>query len=240
MLARVVRVEEEEWAVRALGAGFVAVGLMSLVFMIGYTIAAAIGATGSGPIASWFAALSNNFLTRQASDQLILTIAINCAFGLAWALIYAAFFARRLSGPGWRRGMMFALLPWVLSLTLFFPMVGAGFVGLALNAGPLPIIGNLILHLVYGGALGALYALPVAATDDSDEQRHAMIGAERGVMWGLLLGILIGAITGGLFGALAGGSILVGLVAGGAAGGALGVIAGSLLGLSSAEHATSK
>ncbi|GIW11552.1 MAG: hypothetical protein KatS3mg061_2609 [Dehalococcoidia bacterium] len=225
---------EEEWSTRALGAGFVAVGVMTVVFLLGYVVALVIASRGGlGVLTTWFTALAYNQLTQAASDWLVLAVAVHLAFGLAWALVYAAFFARRLPGPGWRRGMLFSLLPWLLSLLVFFPAVGAGVFGLALGAGPLPVLGNLILHLAYGATLGALYDLPIAEAGEPGEQRRAMLAAEHGIIGGLLVGLVLGGAVGALLALALPMASLIALVVGGAtAGGALGVVAGSLIGLS--------
>ena len=64
--------------------------------------------------------------------------------------------------------MLFSIIPWFLSLVVFFPIVGAGFFGADLDAGPLPAIGNLILHLIYGAVLGSMYTVPDRSLADSE------------------------------------------------------------------------
>lgn len=41
--------------------------------------------------------------------------------GVTLALLYAALFASRLPGPGWLRGALFSLLPWLFAITLMAP-----------------------------------------------------------------------------------------------------------------------
>ena len=52
-------------------------------------------------------------------------------------MLYALLFEPRLAGPGWFRGLMFAVAPSLLSVTVFLPLVGGGLSGAAFDAGPL-------------------------------------------------------------------------------------------------------
>jgi len=73
--------------------------------------------------------------------------------GIVLAGIYAALFVGRLPGPAAVRGMIYSLLPWLLTQLAVMPMMGNGpFSGSALMAG-----GSLMGHLVYGAVLGGVY-----------------------------------------------------------------------------------
>lgn len=71
-------------------------------------------------------------------------------------MVYARYVEPRLDGPGWRRGLTFSLVTWAVSVLVALPL-GGGVLGADLGAGPLPVVGNLILHLAYGAVLGAVY-----------------------------------------------------------------------------------
>src|SRR5207247_9080454 len=96
--------------------------------------------------------------------------------GLLWAVLYGFVAEPRLSGTSWERGVKFALIPWVLSLVIFLPLVGGGILGMSLGAGPLPLLGNLILHVVYGAILGFVYG---SAESVYDRPLHQPYEAER-------------------------------------------------------------
>lgn len=50
---------------------------------------------------------------------------MHSGIGVTLALLYAALFAGRLPGPGWLRGAVFAVLPWLFAITLMAPTMAA-------------------------------------------------------------------------------------------------------------------
>lgn len=46
---------------------------------------------------------------------------VHVGMGISLALIYALFFDRWLPGPGWLRGALFSLVPWLFAITLLGP-----------------------------------------------------------------------------------------------------------------------
>lgn len=227
---------------RALLAGFIATAVASIVLLAAYALASWLGATTPGVLGRWFTALTTNQATALVQDGVARALIVNIVVGLGWGFIYAWFVEPRLSGSGWEKGIRFALVPWILSLIVFLPLVGGGFLGLALGAGPLPIIGNLILHLVYGSTLGGIYELEVLEAQALGGQplsvsSLANISAERGMAAGIASGGIGGAIIGAIVAALVGAGavpIAVGLLAGAVFGAAAGAFVGSFVGLSRA------
>src|SRR5262249_21954888 len=144
-------------AVLALLAGFVASVAMVIAFAAAFVAALVLSGVPVPVLAGWFAGLTHNQLIDVAAPNLYAATAIFFAGGLLWALLYALVLEPRLHGPAWRRGIEFAVLPWLVSLLIFIPLLGGGFLGLSLGAGPLPIIGNLILHVLYGAVLGVVW-----------------------------------------------------------------------------------
>jgi hypothetical protein len=244
MFERSVNVDERqtEWPVWALVAGFGATVVMTGALVIAYGIALLLGSNdpAASTLARWLWALAHNTLTTNAQTALPAAVLLHFIAGIAWAIVYAGLVEPRLSGPGWKRGLIFSPLPWLLSLIVFLPVVGGGFLGLGLGAGPLPIIGNLILHLIYGATLGALYA-PEAnrlliGTDEveADGEAPLLAHTERtmalGIIAGLVLGGLIGWLGAATFAANQG--AMIGLLFGALAGSAAGLLVGSFTGLS--------
>jgi uncharacterized protein DUF6789 len=182
----------------ALLVGFVASVAMVFAFAIAYLAALVLGGLPV-PLGTWFRGLTNNSFTDIAGPNLYAATAVFFVGGLLWALLYALVFERRLSGPAWQRGVKFALVPWLTSLVVFMPLVGGGLFGLGLGAGPLPIVGNLILHVVYGAALGSVWASAESLLDepmpgDVRFERVYELGAARGLGIGLALGVVVGIL----------------------------------------------
>jgi hypothetical protein len=192
-------VPREDWLRAGVLAGFLATFAMTIVLVAAFGLASSIGrAEGSG-VQGWFWALVNNPVAERTADGVVLAIGANLAMGLLLALVYARYAEPRLHGPNWWRGMQFSLIPWLLSLIIFLPLMGGGLLGMAIGAGPLPILGNLILHLVYGAVLGSAYAEAAEDwLDDTDVDRGNAAAAERGAAVGLALGLVPGLVVGWL------------------------------------------
>lgn len=189
------------WLPSGIIAGFAATIIMSLVLITGYFAAGLFADQDASTVSQWFYGLTHNALTDDTFAIPVGAISLNLLAGVVWALIYAAVVEPRMGGSGWWRGVKFSLLPWLLSLVVFFPLVGAGFFGASLDAGPLPVIGNLILHLAYGATLGMIYAIPEnSGLARVDENPRLAAWIDEGLAVGLAAGLMIGLILGGLLG----------------------------------------
>jgi hypothetical protein len=205
-----------DWLPRSVLSGFIASVFMGIAFFIAYGVAVILGAVtlanggGAEAFQGWLIALTHNSLIDIASVTLYAAGAMHLAVGVALALVYGAIAEPRLPGAGWVRGILFAMIPWLLSLTVAFPILNAGMFGLALGAGPLPAIGNLALHLIYGASLGAIYGplgdLPADSfsADEPRDDRATTAALERAGAVGVMLGGAIGAAIGALGTALPG------------------------------------
>lgn len=231
------------WLPLGLLSGFVATGIMTGAFLLGYAISAlfASDAEGANQLQIWFSSLIENTITDVAVGNLAVAIGLHVVAGLAWAVVYTAFVEPRLSGTGLQRGVKFSLVPWLLSIIVFFPLAGAGFLGFGLDAGPLPILGNLILHIVYGAALGKTYESNAVWDEPGREvasqniqilevaQATMAIGIVPGLVAGLIIGLLLSTVVAPDLDTLMAG------VLGALVGSAAGVWIGSLSGLSPGE-----
>lgn len=231
---------------RAIIAGFVATVTMTLALAAGYFVALELGSPSAPSYAAqpgppqWMWALTHNPITELTRGALPAAFALHLAMGLIWAGVYAAFFEPRLPGADWQKGVAFALIPYVLSLVVFLPVAGGGPFGLALGAGPLPVLGNLILHVVYGVTLGELYGrlgehVFTESGVGEPEEVAALARAERTAAYGIVVGAALGAVVGISGGRLFGGpNGPVGVTAGllwALVGGSVGALVGSLAGL---------
>lgn len=238
--------ERSDWFMRAVIAGFAATVMMTLLLVVAYGFASALGSSNPGaPVsARWFWGLTHNTVTDQTATSLPAAALLHFVFGIAWGVVYAGIFEPHLSGPGWRRGLIFSPLPGLLSLLVFLPAVGAGFLGLGLEAGPLPIIGNLLVHAAYGVTLGYLF-LPqhtrLLVPDGEDENPAEVFlihRSERAMALGIVLGLALGGMIGWIGGDVLapGRGALVGLLVGAVGGSATGLTVGSYSGLTEASR----
>jgi len=222
--------------VLAVLAGFVASVAMVMAFAVAFVAALALSRLPVPVLAGWFGSLTHNQLIDATAPNLYAATAVFFAGGLIWALLYALIFEPRLQGPAWRRGVEFALVPWLVSLLIFMPLLGGGVLGASLGAGPLPVVGNLILHALYGAVLGVVWGsaesvvdYPRQAPDSENLQasRISELGAARGLVIGLIVGSLVGVLVAALL-SVASMNPLAMVVAIGLTGAAFGAFVGSL------------
>lgn len=232
----------EDWLTDGLLSGFLATFAMTLVLFAAYGMSSAIGRADGNTLEQWFWGLTNNLVTGQMGNQVVVALAANLAVGLVLAMIYAYVAEPMLRGAGWQRGILFALIPWVLSILIFFPIIGGGVLGLGLMAGVLPMLGNLILHVVYGAVLGTVYAITVEnGIENTELERRNAANAERGAAAGVVVGLILGLVGGWLLAPQLGGDFGPGavMIAGALIGGAGGLAAGSFLGMGAVRNTPS-
>lgn len=202
--ARTTSRQRGNWLDTSIASGFIATIAMTAALAIAYGVVNAFGDGGGNTLQRWFAALTTNELVDRVGDGFALGLILNLLMGLVWAVVYAGLFAQRLPGTGWQRGMLFSLIPWALSLVVFFPIAGGGLFGGDIEAGFLPALGNLILHLVYGGVLGTLYRSEVGRRAGQESALDLDIdlvpNGSRATTVGIVAGALIGTIGGWLLG----------------------------------------
>lgn len=88
------------------------------------------------------------------------------AAGLVFALAYAVWFVAWLPGPGWQRGLVYGIIPWLVMALVIAPLLPLlnpamdpravpGF--LLVDFGATAVFAMLVAFLIWGGVLGALY-----------------------------------------------------------------------------------
>src|SRR5438105_807904 len=241
------------WFADAVIAGFVAIGTSTGVLMVAYVLANGIADSQADFFRRWLWQLTHNDVVAFSSGRPAIALALHVVLGLVWAVVYARLIEwnRALDwwigrGPGWQRGVRFALLPWLFSLLVLLPAAAVNMLDWALSAGPLVPIGNLFLHLIYGFVLGQLYDSsadePNVGSDLEHEQtvqRMAVAHSEDFGAAGIVVGAIVGALVGiGLaivlppilpnvdFGGWQAALAVGGILAGGAVGGIVGSFAG--------------
>ena len=203
-----------DWLFRAVLAGLIATMLMTVGLAVAYLVATVLGSESpNAPVlARWLGGLTHNAVTLQAETALPIAVLLHVIAGIGWAVVYAGVVEPRLSGPGWRRGLVFAPAPGILSLLVFLPALGGGIFGLGLGAGPLPVVGNLVLHLVYGATLGGFYARESAhlLVEPGETERSDEVWTMLQVEHATAIGIIVGLVVGGLGGWLSAGAFAPG------------------------------
>jgi hypothetical protein len=241
------------WLSDAIIAGFVAIGASTGALMVAYVLANGIADSEGDVFRQWFWQLTHNQVVEFSSGRPAYALVLHVVLGVVWAIVYARFVEGNRSlrwwlgdGPGWLRGMRFALLPWIVSLLVLLPAAAINMLDWALSAGPLVPLGNLILHMIYGFTLGQLYdaaadepAVGADITYEEPLQRRAVEHSEDFSAAGILVGAVVGAGVGiGLaivlppvlpnvdFGGWSAALAVGGILAGGAVGGVVGSFAG--------------
>jgi uncharacterized membrane protein YagU involved in acid resistance len=244
----------ERWLSDAIIAGFVAIGASTAALMIAYALANGASDSQGNVLQRWLFQLTHNQVVAFSSGRPAYALAIHVVLGIVWALVYARLVEgnRALgwwigNGPGWQRGMRFSLLPWLVSLLVLLPAAMVNMLDWALSAGPLVPVGNLVLHLIYGFALGQLYDASADSPDVAADlayqepalQQAAVAHSQDFGAAGIIVGAIVGALVGiGLavvlppslpnvdFGGWEAALAVGGLLAGGAVGGIVGSFAG--------------
>lgn len=187
----------EDWFTDSLLSGFVATIGLTVALGAAYGVASWLGDATGNQLERWLYGLSHNRITERADDSLVLAIGLNLLAGLVFAVVYGLIEHRIPLRRGWQKGMAFSLLLFLLSITVFFPIMGVGLFGSDLDAGPLAILGNLVLHLIYGASLGAVYAVDLDAwLDDTLEDHVSALAMQRSTSYGILFGAVAGAFIG--------------------------------------------
>ncbi len=89
-------------------------------------------------------------------------------FILTW--IYAAFLIDRLPSDGWKRGMIYSLIPWAVMQIIIMPMLMNQ--PMLSGGDMMTLMGTIVAHLAYGGVMGAIYT-GEAATDAASDAAPA-------------------------------------------------------------------
>jgi hypothetical protein len=111
----------------------------------------------SDPTPALIDSLRRSGAQRLLFTGIVATLPIQLAIHFVWAVLYAYIVEQRLRGRSPMRGLQFALLPWLFSSLVVFPMLGAGLFGLKIS--PLLMAGELVRTAIFGVSLAIIYRL---------------------------------------------------------------------------------
>ena len=90
----------------------------------------------------------------------VLLLVLIVISNIIWAVVYTHVAVRRMSDmQPWMRGLLFSLLPLLVSVLVVMPAMGAGPLGLALGAGLAPLAAEFLRNALYGVGLALAYSL---------------------------------------------------------------------------------
>ena len=140
-------------AARAVAAGLIGTAVMTALLLIEPSVG--LPNVAIGQILSTALGLAPAYLGIGAA----VGWGIHFAVGVAFALVYAGVFSRRLPGGPFVRGMLYGAIVFILAQLVFMPLVGGG----VFSRGDVEMLaGSLLGHLVYGGVVGWTYGLEAA------------------------------------------------------------------------------
>lgn len=87
---------------------------------------------------------------------LMFYIFFHSLIGFMMAALYVYVIEKYLAGPGWRKGAVFAMLPWLINSIIVLPLLGKGFAGSNVLDG-VGLVYFFIANGVYGVLLGYLF-----------------------------------------------------------------------------------
>jgi uncharacterized membrane protein YagU involved in acid resistance len=98
---------------------------------------------------------------------------VHFAIGLVWGLVFAGTYDTWPGGPA-AKGAVFAIMIWLLTMSMFMPMVRAGFFGtsIGLGAALAPLVLHLVFGVVLGGVFGRLHEKPMHRPPDPNRARE--------------------------------------------------------------------
>jgi membrane protein DedA with SNARE-associated domain len=144
----------------SLMAGLLATLLMGMgLNVVFYLLAAA----GIGPpeqaLLHFFDQGAARFADGNAVRFAILVVAIVFASELIWAVVYSHLPSPMLRIAPWLRGLAFSVVPLSFSALVLLPVLGAGPLGLDLEAGLVPFAGEALRNVLYAVGLATSYSL---------------------------------------------------------------------------------
>lgn len=137
---------------KAIGAGFIATVVLSIIMILK-------GIMGLMPQMNAIAMLTqmaHGMVGMPASPAVgwVLHFLIG---SVLWGVLYALLYAKLPGASALPKALTFSVLAWLLMMLIVMPMAGQGLFGLGI--GIMAGVATLVLHLIWGLALGVTYRL---------------------------------------------------------------------------------
>jgi membrane protein DedA with SNARE-associated domain len=140
-------------------AGLLATVGSTLLMNVLINLAGGIAFNAPGTLVERTAARLAFALAREVQPIfLFVAVPAYLAVGVLWGGVYATWAEARLpqQWSDWQRGVMFAGLPFLVSILLVMPVLGLGVGGLGAT-GPVAFTGEVIRHAAFGALLGLIF-----------------------------------------------------------------------------------
>ena len=98
-------------------------------------------------------------LAQFTNTSVVVGWLMHFAMGITLAFLYVYFFREFLPGPYWAKGMIFSVLPWVITLIMLFPMVDTLNLSDTTQSPGVFIVSSMVAYLSFGAVM-ALVAHP--------------------------------------------------------------------------------
>lgn len=136
--------------VRSIVAGFVATVVLSILMLI----KAAMGLMPHLNVIHMLAGMAHARMGLPVSP-VIGWMAHFLIGTVLWGIVFAALYPALPGSTAVKKGLSFSVLAWILMMLIPMPMAGAGLFGLKL--GVMAPVMTLVLHLIWGFVLGAVF-----------------------------------------------------------------------------------
>lgn len=149
----------------AMMAGFVATVVLSAIMIM----KSIMGLMPDVNAIAMLTAMANNMLGTPPTP--LVGWLIHLLIGtVLWGLLFGALYGRLPGDKPWVKGIVFSIGAWLIMMIVLMPMAGAGLFGLGI--GIHAPIATLVLHLIYGAVLGAVFGQRLGATADEPALAH--------------------------------------------------------------------
>ncbi len=137
---------------KAIGAGFIATIVLS-AFMV---LKSMMGVMPQMNAIAMLTQMAHGMVGLPASPAVGWVIHFMIG-SVLWGVLYAVLYARLPGVSAVPKALSFSVLAWLLMMVIVMPMAGKGLFGLGIGA--MASVATLVLHLIWGLALGLTYRL---------------------------------------------------------------------------------